>query len=388
MRLRLVLLFCLGLWAPGAQLDKGLEHFYNLEYDEALVEFRRNAAAKPDDAGAANRVAHGVLYREMFRAGALESELVSGGNPFLRRPRMQTSAEAAREFESSIERAMQLAKKTLATNPDDRQALYDLGVSHGLRANFNFLVRKAWMDSLRDATAARKLHNRATSLDPSFIDAKLIPALHDYVLGSLPFGYKVLGFLAGWRGDREAGLRILRLVAEQGRSNAYDAQILLAALYRRERRSKDAIPLLLGAVKRFPRNYLLRLELAQMHADIGEREQALALLDEVEAMKRAGSAGFDTLRLEKIFFYRGNLLFWFDNHTAALEQLERVTAAAGELDLSVGVMAWLRTGQIHDLAGRRERAVGAYKQAMLLAPSSEAAKEARLYMSSRYKRKN
>ena len=47
-----------------------------------------------------------------------------------------------------------------------RRALYTLGVAYGLRANYNFLVRKAWMDSLRDATTARKLHNRVTELIP------------------------------------------------------------------------------------------------------------------------------------------------------------------------------------------------------------------------------
>ncbi|MDP9113835.1 MAG: hypothetical protein M3O20_09145, partial [Acidobacteriota bacterium] len=68
-----------------AQADAGYQHFYNLEFPEALAAFRAEAAANPGSPDAYNHVAHAILYREMFRSGALESELVTGSNPFLRR---------------------------------------------------------------------------------------------------------------------------------------------------------------------------------------------------------------------------------------------------------------------------------------------------------------
>ena len=64
-------------------------------------------------------------------------------------------------------RAMTLADARLQTNPDDIQALYAKGVSYGLRSNYHFLVRKAYSDALRDATAARKAHYRVTEIDPN-----------------------------------------------------------------------------------------------------------------------------------------------------------------------------------------------------------------------------
>ena len=61
----------------------GFQHFYNLEYDDALVYFRAEAARNPESPDVYNHIAQTVLYREMFRSGALESELVTGSNPFL-----------------------------------------------------------------------------------------------------------------------------------------------------------------------------------------------------------------------------------------------------------------------------------------------------------------
>jgi hypothetical protein len=69
-------------------------------------------------------------------------------------------------------------------------------------------------------------------------------------VGSLPFAYKLLGFLVGFRGDKETGIRTLRLVAQKGHFNRVDAEVLLAAIYRRERRAKDALPLLADLIRR------------------------------------------------------------------------------------------------------------------------------------------
>ena len=69
---------------------------------------------------------------------------------------------------------MALAQARLQTNPRDTGALYALGVSYGLRGNYDFLVRKAWRDALSDATAARKAHTRITEIDPANIDARMV----------------------------------------------------------------------------------------------------------------------------------------------------------------------------------------------------------------------
>src|ERR1700730_16310987 len=78
---------------PGADraAELGFKHFYNLEYPEALAAFRAEVDRNPNSPDAYNHVAQTVLYREMFRSGALESELVTGSHPFLRRAGLNRS---------------------------------------------------------------------------------------------------------------------------------------------------------------------------------------------------------------------------------------------------------------------------------------------------------
>ena len=382
----LACLLCASLRADDALVRKAFDHFYNLEYDESITLFQQHAAAQPGDANAHNHVAQAVLYRELFRAGALESELVSGNNPFLRRPKIKASEQDEKTFLEAISKSMAIGQERLNRNPREAAALYSQGVAYGLRANFLFLVKKAWMDALRDATQARKLHNRATEADPNLIDARMVQGLHDYVVGSLQFAYKILGFLVGFRGDKEAGIKALELVGAKGKLNQMDAQILLAAIYRRERQPQKAIPLLKTTSARFPRNYLLRLEMVQMFADLGDKDSALKVLEELENLKSSGSVGFNRMPVEKIYYSRGNLLFWYRDLDAALENLNKVTSSKADLDLNTGANAWLRTCQIFDLKGNRTRAMEAYRQAIARAPDSDGARESRRYISTPYKR--
>src|ERR1017187_8580961 len=164
--LKLALLLALIASPLGGQqalIDQGYAHFYNLEFDHAIAIFEKGIAQNPGLPDLHNHLAQTLIFREMLRNGALESELVSGSNSFLRRPKQ---------------------------NPKDTAAMYASGIAYGLRSNYFWVVKKAWHDSLRDATAARKLHNRISELEPNNVDARLVQGLHDYIVGSLPMGYK------------------------------------------------------------------------------------------------------------------------------------------------------------------------------------------------------
>ena len=367
--------------------DPGFVHFYNNEYDQAIAVFDQELKLHPDDPQLYNHLAQSILYREMFRDGALESELVTGSNPFLRRPKMQISAQDKARFNDCIAKTLQLTQAELAKNPRNVGAWYAQAVAHGLRANYLFLVEKAWLDSLHEITDARKDEEQAIQIDRNFSDARLILGINEYIVGCLSWAWRAFASLEGFHGDREDGIRQLQLVAQTGVLNRYDAQALLAAIYRRERQPKRAVPLLAELAQKFPRNYLFRFEEVEMFSDLGDKQDALRVLAEIENLRRSGSPGYANLPPEKIQYLKANLLFWYGDLDPALTDLKQVTQKADELDLNTAVMAWLRLGQVYDLEGKHQDAVQAYRETMKAAPKSEAALEAKSYISSPYRRK-
>jgi tetratricopeptide (TPR) repeat protein len=218
------------------------------------------------------------------------------------------------------------------------------------------------------------------------VDARLVQGLHDYIVGSLPFGFKMLGFVIGIRGDKEKGVRTVQEVAKNGKLNRVDAEILLCALYRRENQSKLAVPLVQDLIRRYPRNYLLRMELGQMYSQAGDGVRGLQALEEVARLKERHEPGFDRVPWEKIYYQQGSIQFWYNDLDRSLENMKKVAAASEDVDLNTGVQAFLRMGQIYDMKQRRAEAVAAYKKAIAYAPQAEAAQESRKYLSTPYRR--
>jgi tetratricopeptide (TPR) repeat protein len=384
--LPVLLLGTLSLIAQSGLVEEGYNHFYNLEYDEALNDFQRAVAASPSDPELHNHVAQTIVVQEMYRNGALESELVSGTNSFVRRPKLNTTPETEKRFLDELGRAMSLSEARLQKNPSDSAALYALGISYGLRSNFYWVVKKAWRDSLKDANAARRMHGRILELDPKNVDARLVEGLHDYIVGSLPWGFRMLGFMVGIHGDKARGIRTVQEVAASGRANRLDAEIFLCALYRRENQTRLAIPLVEDLIGRFPRNYLLRLELSQMYSQAGDKARALDAVEEIGRLKSRHSPGYDRVPMEKVYFQKGTIQFWYNDLNDALDNLQKVAAQPEEVDLNSAVQAWLRIGQVYDLTNRRNEALTAYRKAIALAPQADAAQESRKYLTTPYRR--
>ncbi len=367
---------------PDVLENPGFQHFYNLEYDEALAAFMAQSAKDPGSPEPYNYIAQTILFRQMYRTGALGSDLITSANSFVHRPKMVFSAADQKQFTDAVWNAMNIAQARVKANPKDSAAVYSLGVTHGVRANYDFMSKK-WLDALSDASAARKLHTRVLELDSNFHDARLIPGADEYVVGSLPWGYKMATSVAGFPGDRAKGIQMLETVMQSGRYNRFDAEALLAAIYRREKRPADAIAPLNDLIKNFPRSYLLRVELADMYADLGDRVKAMAAIEQIEELRRAKAAGYQQLTEARVHYARGGILMAFNDLDKACDE---VKIATGSSEGSAAGSAWLRLGQIYDLKGQRQQAVEAYRQAMRIAPETDVAEQAKTLVSTKYKR--
>jgi tetratricopeptide (TPR) repeat protein len=321
-------------------------------------------------------LAQTVLYQALFKSGILEDSLASGDDPVLsmiRQPKLVLSSAAEREFTNSIQRAIALSEQRLKAQPDDTAAMYLLGVSHGLRGNYKFLVQKAWLSALRDSNAGRRLHNRVAELDPSNIDARMLQGLQDYVVASLPGSLRFFGTVIGMKGDKERGLRTLAEVATKGSKNRIDAQILLAALHRREKMPTSSAKLLHSLQSEFPRNYLLPLAKIYAELDAGDTNSAWRSLSKLEPMpaKHLFARGLIQMR-------SGDL----DGALRSFTDLEKLAASGEPLPRA---RALIHLGYTHDLRGERKPAVQAYQTVVAIAPHSHYGRASERHISRPYR---
>ena len=103
--------------APPATVDyrqSGRNHFFNLEYDEAIADYSKLVEREPDDPLAYNHLASAQLYKELYRLGLLESSALRGENEFLKQQRPQADPQAKVRFEQTLERGRQAAEAVLA----------------------------------------------------------------------------------------------------------------------------------------------------------------------------------------------------------------------------------------------------------------------------------
>ena len=370
---------------PDPLENPGFQHFYNLEYDEALAAFMGQSAQDPESPDIYNHIAQTIVFRQMLRSGVLGSDLINSANFFLSGPKLNFNAADQNQFGAAVARAVGLAEQRVKNDPKDAAALYSLGVSHAVRANYEFMVKK-WGDALADAAAARKLHMRVLDLDSKFVDARLIPGADEYVIGSLPRVWKMFTAVAGVPGDRENGIQTLKAVAQNGRYNRFDAEALLSAIYRREKRPAEAIAPLNDLIRTFPRGYLLRVELAEMYGDAGDRKKAMDAVEQLDQLRRAGAPGFQRFPEAKIHYTRAGLLMQWGDLDQALGEIKNATANVSTLDSPAAGNAWLRLGQICDLKGQRQQAIAAYREAMRAAPDSQSAEQAKSHITWRYKK--
>lgn len=309
--------------APNAQVQSGLEHFYNLEYNRAVSDFEAVTAAHPDSAAAWNHLSQAQLYREMYRMGELESELYGKADPFLQAEPLPPSPEAEKAFLTSNGKAMADARAALARNPADAHAHYDLASAWGLRGNYDFSLRHSYFGALSDAKQARREAERARALDPNFEDPLLVLGVHNYVAGSLPWTARLFSSLLGYSGNKELGRQEIAAVAASGAGDRTDAAVLLFVIDRRDGLNREAAPILARLQQAYPRNVLFAVEEGEALEAAGEHEAARAQYQAVIRRAASGAPGYTRAPLGQVWYDLGQVEQVYANWNAAAADYAR-----------------------------------------------------------------
>lgn len=359
----------------------GFEHFYNMEYDAAIRNFEQVAEQHPDDPFAVNHLLTGVMFKELYRIGALDSELYAK-NDFLTSKQFPIDGKVRTRIRELMDRAQRLTDKRLKENPDDVDALYARGVTKGLRSTYAGLVEKAWLGALRSAIGARRDHEHVLELDPKYADAKFIVGVHNYIVGSVSWAMKVAAAIVGLSGSKQKGLEYLNDAALHGAETTVDAKITLSLFLRREQRYGDCLSIVSALSERYPKSFLLGLEHANLLNASGRGPEAIAAYRKLAQNARAGM--YYQPRLEQIAWGLGEALRGQRDFSGAIAAYESILSQK-DVDPELNERATLATGEVYDMMLKRDLAVERYRAVIAADANSWRADLARKYLKQPYR---
>jgi hypothetical protein len=267
-----VLFLCASAFASDLTLglpplDHGFQLLYNLDFDQANKVFANYERNNPDDPVGPTAEAAGALFSEFHRLGVLETQFFEEDKRFENRAKLSPDPAVRAQFGAAIARAQKVAQARLAKNSKDEPALFSMTLVNGLQADYAALVEKRNVASLHYTKVAAEWADQTLAVDPQCYDAHIATGVTKYLVGSMSAPLRWLVRLGGVSGDKQAGIKELRLVADHGHYLAPFAELLLAIAYVREHDKQHARELLASLKVQFPANPLFAKEIARLDSN-------------------------------------------------------------------------------------------------------------------------
>jgi tetratricopeptide (TPR) repeat protein len=388
----LMLAACSLGWASGVHTNplnrdplvrEAYEHFYNLDYPGAVERFERFHEMHPGDPQATAMLLDAEIFQELYRLDLLDTTFYANDGFLTGRHATEEDPKRRDRILGLADEAIREADWRIDRNPNDIDALFARGWVRSLKCTYIAMVERAYGAGFRLATKARDDEARVLQLDPDYVDAKLVVGVYEYVVGALPWPFKVLIGFAGITGSKTRGLELLRDDGNRGVITSIEARTTIALFLRREARYKEAIEVVRELKNQYPHNYLFCLEEANLRKDAGEGMGAVAAYREL-LTNGAKPGYFAEARLELAYFGLGDALRGqrhFGEAAQAYEQAAWIKNVSPEFK----IRSLLAAGECRDMNGEREIAVKDYQMAIDAGPTTSRADTARKRLHNPYK---
>jgi tetratricopeptide (TPR) repeat protein len=356
--------------------------FYNLDYDAALSHFEAVQRANPQNPMATNYILMTLIFRELYHQDLLDTTYYAHDS-FLSSKRDVPVPQATRDrIEQLTNAAINLADQQVKANPNNANAYFARGYARGMHAAFITLADHSFVSAARQGLASRQDSEQSLRIDPDYADAKMAVGIQQFAVASLPRILRIMIGITGVTGNKEKGLDLLRQCAAQGVVNRIECRTALSLFLRHDGRYPEALAVQHGLAAEFPRDYLFRLEEANLTKDKGDGPGAIAAYKRI--LDEARTPGFFVdPRLQMTYFgladtQRGQNLI----ADAAHNYLN--AAAQPKCSEWLKRRAQLNAGQMFDLLHQRDKAVQQYKEASAGGGDQSQADLARKYLKTPY----
>ncbi len=359
---------------------QAFQRFYILDYDGALSRFEKIQTQNPDNPLAVDYVLDAVIFQELYHLDLLDTTFYAHDGFLSGKHVVPHNPAVAERVNSLYTKAIELSDQQLGKNPEDTDALFARGWARSLHAVYIGLVDRGFVSALHVALQARSDNEKVLRLDPNYIDAKLVVGVHQYVTGSLPLGFKLLAGVAGITGSKSKGIEELRDAGARGVITSVEARTALGLFLRREAKYEEAITVTRSLTEEYPRDFLFRLELANLTKDAGRGRAAIAEYQQLlEEAKKPGF--FPSAHLELAWFGLADTLQGQKNYAEAAAAYNQATMQP-TISVDLKSRCDLNSGKMYDLLNERDMALKQYQVVLLQDGDSAQADSARKYLKS------
>lgn len=358
-------------------------HFYIMDYEGALAGFYRVQAAHPSDPIATDYILYVSLFRELFHLDLLDTTFYANDGFLTGKHTVVEDPKVRDQIKSLADKAFNQANEELKKNPKDVNALFARGWARSLEATYMAMVERSFTPALKLALGAKNDHEKVLQLDPNYVDAKMVTGIYQYVIGALPFGFKVLIGFVGIHGSKTGGMAMLQDSGAHGVITSVESRTAMSLFLRREAKYPQALAMTRTLVAQYPRDYLFCLEEANLSKDAGEGMRAVDLYRQlVSEVRRPGY--FASSHLELAYFGLGDSL---RGQHLYQESIDAYRQAASQPTTSPELKrrSLLAAGEVYDLMDQRDKAKEQYQEAIDSGGNTAQADLARKYMESAYK---
>jgi len=350
---------------PPAQMERireSLHDIYNLDHARAAASFERMIAESPDDPAGYAYLAMTLWLRELSEKQELTIDRFAASDFFAEkaRPLMIVDPALDSRFHQLSADAILRARQRLAGSPDDKAALFLLGLTYQNLASFEVSLKRNWWAAFRYGARSYRYNRELLRRDPQFHDARLATGVYTYVAGSLGWSARWLAFLMGYWGSRERGKQELETVARQGLLAADDARVVLVLIHTREHEYQRAYEDLSELLHRYPRNYLVHLDMAGMMLLMHQPDQAVGIYQDIRRRQETGEPNYP--QLERAALYnRLGVAFRSRNDLAGSAEWLRLALNQPGISKRTATVAHLELGKTLDSMGRNDEAAAEYQ---------------------------
>jgi len=249
----------------GTPIGDGYHALYNLDFGAAHAHFQQWIAAHPEDPLGPTSDAAAFIFTEFDQLGVLDIELFADDDRFTSRKRPAIDPALKQGFENRSAEAERLADAALQRNPNDANAWYCKALTSGMRADWASLIDRHEYGAFKYSELASKYAKQALAINPTLYDANLAVGIENYMLSLKAAPIRWILGMAGAGTNKQEGVRLLKLTAEQGHYLAPFARLMLAVGELRDGRTQQGKDILIGLSQEFPKNTLYQRQIARLH---------------------------------------------------------------------------------------------------------------------------